>query len=377
MIRRVVRHVRHYSLAAELPRLHPLLAKRAEALGVESARLESAMAGAYDHRVSAEFARVAGTLAEYRRYQEVNANVQALVELVNEPECDPDILQEAISELKECVPQLVACTQRLEARLMPPVAHADRPTLMELRPGVGGSEAQLFTTDLLAMYTGFAQHNRWKWHVVSSAENGAVLSVDEPGSYNVLRHESGVHRVQRVPATETKGRTHTSTAAVVVLPKLSEGNEQSLAEDERQFAPGEIRIDTMRSGGKGGQHVNTTDSAVRLTHIPTGIQVLQQDERSQPRNKAKAFSIMRSKLAALDREREIAQQKSLRTNQVTTTDRSDKIRTYNYSQNRVTDHRCGFSLHDIPGCLSGERLGEVIAAVEQEEVRHRLEDMAQ
>lgn len=201
----------------------------------------------------------------------------------------------------------------------------------------------------------------------------AIIAIDAPGAYNTLRHESGVHRVQRVPATETKGRTHTSTAAVVVLPKMSEGTEQSLKEDERQFAPGEVRIDTMRAGGKGGQHVNTTDSAVRLVHIPTGIIVMQQDERSQPRNKAKAFQILRSRLALLEREKEIAEQRRMRTDQVSTTDRSDKIRTYNYPQNRVTDHRCGYSVHDLPGVMAGEKLDELIEKVDEHEFEERLQ----
>lgn len=154
---------------------------------------------------------------------------------------------------------------------------------------------------------------------------------------------------------------------------MSEGTEQSLKEDERQFAPGEVRIDTMRAGGKGGQHVNTTDSAVRLVHIPTGIIVMQQDERSQPRNKAKAFQILRSRLALLEREKEIAEQRRMRTDQVSTTDRSDKIRTYNYPQNRVTDHRCGYSVHDLPGVMAGEKLDELIEKVDEHEFEERLQ----
>ncbi|CAK7901114.1 peptide chain release factor 1, mitochondrial [[Candida] anglica] len=367
----------------DMPKLHPSLLKRAETLKEELSVLENKIEqGSFDQETSVKFSTVSGILETYGQYESYNESLELLVEMLNE-EQDAELVQDAVGELKEIIPKLIQCTQKLQAKLIPAVLHADKPTIMELRPGVGGSEAQLFTGDLLNMYINFANHKRWKWKLVSKNEVGgvgggsglseAVLSIDEPSSYNILRHESGVHRVQRVPATETKGRTHTSTAAVVVLPKMSDGTDASLAEDERQFQPGEVRIDTMRAGGKGGQHVNTTDSAVRLTHIPTGIQVQQQDERSQPLNKAKAFSILRSRLAALDREKEIAEQKSLRTTQVSTTDRSDKIRTYNYSQNRVTDHRCGYSIHDIAGCLSGERLEEIIEAVEQEEVKEKLE----
>lgn len=384
--------LRQYSLGInldELPKLHPLLLKRAESLKIEHKELESKMASAsFDQESSVKFSSISSTLEEFANYEYYNENLKSLVEMLNEEdssEMDQELLEDAVTELKEIIPKLISSTSKLQSKLIPAIPHSDKPTIMELRPGVGGSEASIFANDLLNMYINFANVNKWKWSIILKSETAtigsggaiseAILSIDEPSSYNILRHESGVHRVQRVPATETKGRTHTSTAAVVVLPKLSEGNEQSLLEDERQFQPGEVRIDTMRAGGKGGQHVNTTDSAVRLTHIPTGIQVMQQDERSQPRNKAKAFSILRSRLAALDREKEVSEQRSLRTNQVTTTDRSDKIRTYNYSQNRVTDHRCGFSLHDIQGCLSGEKLGEIIEEVEKEEVKERLEDL--
>ncbi|CAH2353893.1 peptide chain release factor 1, mitochondrial [[Candida] railenensis] len=367
----------------ELPKLHPSLLKRAETLRVELEDLETKItSGTFDQETNVKFSTISSILEEFAKYENYRENVASIIEMLNEENGnDQEIIDDCVSELKEYIPKLISATSKVQVKLIPKVSNYDKPTIMELRPGVGGSEAQIFTNDLLSMYINFANTKRWGWEIISKTEGTlgglteAILSVNEPGSYDVLRHESGVHRVQRVPATETKGRTHTSTAAVVVLPKLSEGNESSLLEDERQFAPGEIRIDTMRSGGKGGQHVNTTDSAVRLTHIPTGIQVQQQDERSQPRNKAKAFSILRSRLAALDREREIAEQKSLRTTQVSTTDRSDKIRTYNYSQNRVTDHRCGFSLHDLEGCLSGEKLEDIIEAVEQEEVRERIESL--
>lgn len=318
-------------------------------------------------------------LEHYNHYNSQMANIESLLEMMDED--DPELVAEAEAELATSIPQLNKSGQVLQKRLLPPITHADKPAMLELRPGVGGLEAGLFTSDLKAMYLNFANHMRWKSLVISESfgGNGAcnevILSVDGPGAYNVLRHESGIHRVQRIPSTETKGRIHTSTAAVVVLPKVSLGTEASLKDDERQFAPGEVRIDTMRAGGKGGQHVNTTDSAVRLVHIPTGLIVVQQDERSQPKNKAKAFSILRARLANLEREKELAEQRKLRTDQVTTTDRSDKIRTYNYPQNRVTDHRCGYSLHDVSGCMDGLRLMEVIERVEEWEFEERLREL--
>lgn len=322
----------------------------------------------FDPETSKKFSTYSSVVDRYSSYKEGLESASVLAEMVNE-ESDDDLAAEARKELfDEVIPSIKKAVADLNKRLLPEISHSDKPALLELRPGVGGSEAAIFAKDLLNMYTNFANSKRWPY----SLQGDGILSIDAPGSYNLLRHESGVHRVQRIPATETKGRVHTLTAAVVVLPKISEGNEASLKSDERLFAPGEVRIDTMRAGGKGGQHVNTTDSAVRLVHLPTGIIVQQQDERLQPQNKAKAFAILRARLAALERDKEIAAQKKLRTDQVTTTDRSDKIRTYNYPQNRVTDHRCGLSVHDIAGTMGGERLGEIIERVEEAEFEERL-----
>lgn len=360
--------------------IHPLLLARAQAMTKEYGSLEKKMEnGGFDQDVSIRFLTVSTILENYHKYKSDMENVTALLDIINEESPDQELLEEAQKELKDIIPNILRTSQNLQKRLLPPLSHDDKPAMMELRPGVGGSEAGLFAEDLLNMYINYANHKKWPLKIMSKtigSNNGvseAIITIDAPGAYNTLRHESGVHRVQRVPATETKGRTHTSTAAVVVLPKMSEGTEQSLQEDERQFAPGEVRIDTMRAGGKGGQHVNTTDSAVRLVHIPTGIIVMQQDERSQPRNKAKAFQILRSRLALLQREKEIAEQRKMRTDQVSTTDRSDKIRTYNYPQNRVTDHRCGHSVHDLPGVMTGVKLDELIEKVDEHEFEERLQ----
>ena len=243
---------------------------------------------------------------------------------------------------------------------------------------MGGTEAMIFTQDLLNMYIGYAHSHKWKYRILAQDENesgdglvDAILNIDEPGSYDKLRFESGVHRVQRIPATETKGRTHTSTAAVVVLPQMGDDSDRAINAYERTFKPDEIRIDVMRARGKGGQHVNTTDSAVRLTHFPTGIVVSMQDERSQQKNKAKAFTILRARLAEREQKLKEEKERDARKEQVTTTDRSDKIRTYNYPQNRVTDHRCGLTLYALDAIMKGERLGEVIDAMRQFDDRER------
>lgn len=363
--------------------MHPLLLARAKAMTTEFAEVEKKMSlGTFDLDTSIRFSNLSVILDNYHKYQSEIDNLASLVDIINE-ESDQELVDEAQIELQEAVPSLVKTSQVLQKRLLPPILHNDKPAILELRPGVGGSEAGLFTQDLLNMYINYANFMRWPYTILSESSSGngflneAIVSIDAPGAYNSLRHESGVHRVQRIPATEAKGRIHTSTAAVVVLPKMSDGTEQSLREDERLFAPGEVRIDTMRSGGKGGQHVNTTDSAVRLVHIPTGIMVVQQDERSQPKNKAKAFLILRARLAQLEREQEIAEQKKLRTDQVTTTDRSDKIRTYNYPQNRVTDHRCGYSIHDLPGFMAGPKLEEMMEKLDEHEFEERLQMLIQ
>lgn len=374
--RPVVRWYSEYNLG---PRLHPLLEERAKGMERQLKALEQKISGgSFDSDVNRDFSKISNILQYYDEY---NNQVESINELLKIQ--DPELFDDMEQELDTIIPNLTKICNILQQKLLPPTKHEDNACILELRPGVGGSEAGLFTKDLAQMYMNFANHKRWKYQILLQNEttsgyiNEMIISIDEPGCYSTLKHESGIHRVQRIPATEGKGRIHTSTAAVVVLPKMSAGDEKSLASDERSFAPGEVRIDTMRAGGKGGQHVNTTDSAVRLVHIPTGIMVMQQDERSQPRNKAKAFLILRSRLAALEREKEIAEQKKLRKDQVTTTDRSDKIRTYNYPQNRVTDHRCNFSLHDLEGCMQGSKLEEIIDKVEQSQFEHRLELLIQ
>lgn len=354
----------------EIKELHPSMIKRVEKYVQELKELEHLLSkgGAFDEEKQKTYGKVSFIKDVYDQYKSQLQNLKDLKEMMEE---DLSLKEDAQLEFEKLLPHLSQTSNELLNTLLPPHPFAAMPCILELRPGVGGIEAMIFAQDMLNMYTGYAQNKRWKYHIISKSENqsgsgilDAILSIDEPGSYNRLRYEAGVHRVQRVPATETKGRTHTSTAAVVVLPQMGDESEREADAYERTFKPEEIRIDVMRASGKGGQHVNTTDSAVRLTHFPSGIVVSMQDERSQHKNKAKAFAILRSRLAEKERKEKEEKERSVRKDQVTTIDRSDKIRTYNFPQNRITDHRCGFNLHDIDGVMSGERLDDVINAME-------------
>ncbi|GMM36686.1 Mrf1 protein [Saccharomycopsis crataegensis] len=361
--------------------LHPSLIKRARLLSEELTALQEKISGGSSFSVSDQkrFSELSIITDTYTKYQDHLTNFQELQELFHD-EQEPELKNEAEKELRELQPELTAVASDLKAKLLPPHPFDSMACILELRPGVGGDEAAIFSKDMLEMYSQFAHVKKWPYHIMSQVRtenNGitsATISIDEPGSYKLMKFERGIHRVQRIPETETKGRTHTSTAAVVVLPKISEDNENPDA-DQREFKPEEIRVDVMRSRGKGGQHVNTTDSAVRITHFPSGIVVAMQDERSQHRNKAKAFAILRARLAERERAEKVENERKMRTSQVSSTDRSDKIRTYNFTQNRITDHRCGFSLHDVGGCMNGTRLEEIILAVEKNYNEERSKEL--
>ncbi|KAH3901218.1 probable Peptide chain release factor 1, mitochondrial [Saccharomycodes ludwigii] len=355
--------------------LNPSLILRASKFQEELTRLESLMAqnnnsgGGFNVEQQKKYAKLCSITDALKEYQ---ANYEQFKELEEMVKQDPTLSEDAEEEIKEIYPNLEKSKQLLFHKLLPPHPFADKSCLLELRPGVGGTEAMIFAQDLLNMYINYAHHKKWAYRVVSETENEqgngiveAILAIDEPGSYDRMKFESGVHRVQRIPATETKGRTHTSTAAVVVLPQMGGEDERETDAYERTFKPEEIRIDVMRARGKGGQHVNTTDSAVRLTHYPSGIVVSMQDERSQHKNKAKAFGILRAKLAELERKEKEEKARKARTDQVTSTDRSDKIRTYNYPQNRITDHRCNFSILDMESVMNGQKFDALIDSMEK------------
>ncbi|AHG90473.1 Peptide chain release factor 1 [Gemmatirosa kalamazoonensis] len=284
---------------------------------------------------------------------------------------DAELAAEARAEVERLEAEVAELERALRPLLIPRDPLDDRPCIVEIRAGTGGDEAALFAADLFRMYTRYVERRGWRVEPISISEGTlggikeAVFKVDGTGPFGALRHESGVHRVQRVPATEAQGRIHTSAATVAVLP---EAEEIDLKIDEK-----DLRIDVFRSSGPGGQSVNTTDSAVRITHIPTGVVVSQQDQKSQLQNKIKAMEILRARL--LDRmiaERE-AERARLRRSQVSTGDRSAKIRTYNFPQSRVTDHRIGFTSHDIDAVMNGE-LAPLIEALQLADVEERLAD---
>ena len=291
----------------------------------------------------------------------------------------------AAEELNSVTGKLEEISKDLQSSLIPEHPFAHLPCLIEIHPGAGGDEAGLFAGDLLRMYQAFCKRHGLRVSLLKldsgvsiGAEDQiqeAVLEVETPGAYDKLRSEAGVHRVQRVPATESKGRTHTSAVSVVVLPNFPTKGEDELGEtnfddpaSDYYVDPKDVRTDTMRARGAGGQHVNTTDSAVRLTHLPTNTVVAMQEQRSQPQNRQKAWQILRARLAQARREAREEEMQRLRVNVVgvSRTGRGDKVRTYNWGQQRVTDHRSGITLHGLDGVLEGgENLDKVMASVKE------------
>jgi peptide chain release factor 1 len=314
-------------------------------------------------RLLAEFRHV---VEEYQRYKRLLRELEDARALLQES-IDPEMQALAEAELKELTGRREAMETSLQLLLLPKDPADDRNTILEIRAGAGGEEAALFAAELLRMYTRYAEQQRWKVEMVSISTSGiggvreAILALEGRGAYSRLKYESGVHRVQRVPATEASGRTHTSTVTVAVLPEAEEV--------DVQINPNDLRIDVFRSTGPGGQSVNTTDSAVRITHLPTGLVVTCQDEKSQLKNKAKALKVLRARLydAELRRQKEAIDRD--RRNQVGTGERAEKIRTYNFPQNRVTDHRISLTLHNLSAVLEGDidDLIQALAAYDQAE----------
>jgi peptide chain release factor 1 len=328
---------------------------------------------------AAEYPRLSKLLAdltplveEYQRLRETLRQLEDARALLRESS-DAEMRELAQAELDALTERQGVLEASLQRRLLPKDPTDDRNTIVEIRAGAGGEEAGLFAAELLRMYTRYAERRRWKVEMISVSATGiggikeAILSVEGQGVYSQLKYESGVHRVQRVPATESSGRIHTSTVTVAVLPEAEEV--------DIQVNPQELRIDVYRSTGPGGQSVNTTDSAVRITHIPTGLVVTCQDEKSQHKNKAKAMKVLRSRLYEI----ELRKQKEMidrdRRSQVGSAERAEKIRTYNFPQNRVTDHRIGVTLHNLSAVLEGD-LEALIQALNSQEQAERLKALA-
>ncbi|MDR7482721.1 MAG: peptide chain release factor 1 [Armatimonadota bacterium] len=340
--------------------------ERLEAMAARYDALEAALADPslladqvrYQQMVR-EHAELSGPVARFRAYQAL-AREGAEAEAMARDDADPALRALARVETERLRERLVALEAELRALLLPRDPYADRNIIVEIRAGTGGDEAALFAGDLFRMYTRYAERRRWKTEVLEAHPTGIggfkeiVFGISGRGAYSRLKYESGVHRVQRVPVTESSGRIHTSTATVAVLPE---------AEDiDVVLKPEELAIETFRAGGAGGQNVNKVETAVRVRHLPTGIVVACQDERSQFQNREKALRILRAHLLEL-RQRE--QQEAIarqRRQQVGTAERSEKIRTYNFPQNRVTDHRIGLSVHNLEAVLDGD-LDEFIDAL--------------
>jgi peptide chain release factor 1 len=306
-----------------------------------------------------EHAALSELAAEFEKYTKLEREIESSRALAEEGD-DRELRELAREELKELEARKELLLANLKTLLIPRDPMDLKNTIMEIRAGTGGEEAALFAADLFRMYSYFAEGRKWKMEIMSSSPTGIggfkeiICSISGKSVYANLRYEKGVHRVQRVPVTEAGGRIHTSAVTVAVLPEIEE--------TEIEIDPNDLRIDVMRSGGPGGQSVNTTDSAVRITHNPTGIVVHCQDEKSQHKNKAKALRILRARLYEAEEERKHKERAQARKSQIGTGDRSEKIRTYNFPQNRVTDHRINLTLYRLEAVMKGD-LGELVEAL--------------
>ncbi len=308
------------------------------------------------HRYAKERSDIEDVVTTYREYKETLGTIKDNESLLDDKELG-ELAQQEINELRE---KETGLEDKLKFLLIPKDPNDQRNVFLEIRAGTGGDEAGLFAADLLRMYSKYCESNRWKLQTISISDTDIggikelIASIEGKRVYSKLKYESGVHRVQRIPATETGGRIHTSTATVAILPEV---DDVEIDIDEK-----DLRVDTYRASGAGGQHVNKTDSAIRITHVPSGIVVQCQDERSQHKNRAHAMKMLRAKLFEIEEEKRLSEISDNRKSQVGTGERSEKIRTYNFPQGRITDHRIGLTLHKMESILDGD-MNELIESL--------------
>jgi peptide chain release factor 1 len=312
-------------------------------------------------KLSREFAELAPVVEAVKSYRAAQNELAGIAALIDDPATDAEMRAIADAERPALEARCAELERQLRLALIPKDAMDERNVILEIRAGTGGDEAALFAGNLFRMYERYAAQQGWKVEVMTASDGSMggfkeiVAEIRGRGAFAKLKYESGVHRVQRVPDTEGSGRIHTSTATVAVLPEAQDV--------DVPINDADLRIDTLRSSGAGGQHVNKTESAVRVTHLPTGISVMMQEDRSQHRNRAKALAVLRTRLYDSERQKQEAARAAERRGQVGTGDRSERIRTYNYPQGRVSDHRINLTLYKLPQILEGEALGELVDAL--------------
>ncbi len=344
--------------------------KRYREIEEEIARPEVATNPDQLQKLAKERAGIEDVVNMYREYEETSKSLEETQEMLDD-DLDEEMKAMVKQEIEALQGKLDELVEDLQAALIPRDENDAKDIIMEIRAGAGGDEAGLFASDLFRMYSRYAQAHNWSVEIINTNESGiggfkeVVFEVKGKGVYSRLKYERGVHRVQRVPVTESSGRIHTSTATVAVLPEADEVDVDINSDD--------LRIDIFHSGGAGGQNVNKVATAVRITHIPTGIVTVCQDERSQLRNKNKALAVLRARLLDIEKTKQEAEMGKERRSQLGTGDRSEKIRTYNFPQDRVTDHRIGLSLHNIEGILEGN-LDELIDALATDERARMLQE---